>query len=70
MPRIAVAGLNPHAGESGALGREEIEIIAPAVAELNRQAKIFTGPHSPDTIFHHAAAGDYDAVLCMYHDQG
>ena len=64
-PRIAVAGLNPHAGESGALGREEIEIIAPAVAALG-----FAGPFSPDTVFHHAAAGEWDAVLCMYHDQG
>lgn len=64
-PRIAVAGLNPHAGESGALGREEIEIIAPAAAALG-----FAGPFSPDTIFHHAAAGEWDAVLCMYHDQG
>jgi 4-hydroxythreonine-4-phosphate dehydrogenase len=68
--RIAVAGLNPHAGESGALGREEIEIIAPAIAELNSQSAVFSGPFSPDTIFHHAAAGDWDAVLCMYHDQG
>jgi 4-hydroxythreonine-4-phosphate dehydrogenase len=74
-PRIAVAGLNPHAGESGALGREEIEIIAPAVEQLqsaiaNRQSGIIAGPFSPDTIFHHAANGDWDAVLCMYHDQG
>jgi len=68
--RIAVAGLNPHAGESGALGREEIEIIAPAIAELNSQSAVFAGPLSPDTIFYHAAAGDWDAVLCMYHDQG
>ncbi len=76
-PRIAVAGLNPHAGESGKLGREEIEIIAPAVAELNellltsRQSRgSFTGPHSPDTVFHRAIEGEFDAVLCMYHDQG
>jgi 4-hydroxythreonine-4-phosphate dehydrogenase len=73
-PRIAVAGLNPHAGESGKLGREEIEIIAPAVAELqskieNRKSKI-EGPLSPDTVFHRAAEGEFDAVLCMYHDQG
>jgi 4-hydroxythreonine-4-phosphate dehydrogenase len=75
--RIAVAGLNPHAGESGALGREEIEIIAPAIAELNRRAiisdqpaTIFAGPFSPDTIFHRAVAGVWDAVLCMDHDQG
>jgi len=74
QPRIAVAGLNPHAGESGKIGREEIEIIEPAVTELqskieNRKSKI-TGPHSPDTVFHRAARGDFDAVLCMYHDQG
>jgi 4-hydroxythreonine-4-phosphate dehydrogenase len=75
-PRIAVAGLNPHAGESGKIGQEEIEIIAPAVAELNsslvtrHSSLVFTGPHSPDTIFHRAAEGEYDAVLCMYHDQG
>jgi 4-hydroxythreonine-4-phosphate dehydrogenase len=73
VPRIAVAGLNPHAGESGALGREEIEMIAPAVAELDRVcggSAIFGGPLSPDTVFHHAAAGEWDGVLCMYHDQG
>ena len=73
--RIAVCGLNPHAGESGKIGREEIEIIAPAVAELqsavkNQKSAIFSGPHSPDTVFHHAAEGEFDAVLCMYHDQG
>lgn len=66
-PRIAVAGLNPHAGESGALGREEIEIIAPAIAELGAA---FSGPYPPDTIFHRAAGCEFDAVLCMYHDQG
>ncbi len=76
-PRIAVAGLNPHAGESGKIGREEIEIIAPAVSDLNSQQSTinhqpaaFSGPHSPDTIFHRAAEGEFDAVLCMYHDQG
>jgi 4-hydroxythreonine-4-phosphate dehydrogenase len=74
-PRIAVAGLNPHAGESGALGREETEIIAPAVEQLrsaigNRQSAIVAGPFSPDTVFHHAANGDWDGVVCMYHDQG
>jgi 4-hydroxythreonine-4-phosphate dehydrogenase len=71
--RIAVAGLNPHAGESGALGREEVEIITPAIAELNFQSAAhytFAGPFSPDTVFHHAANGDWDGVLCMYHDQG
>src|SRR5205807_899070 len=80
-PRIAVAGLNPHAGESGKIGREEIEIIAPAVEELKSansnkgqsgsdKSAIFSGPHSPDTVFHRAAEGQFDAVLCMYHDQG
>lgn len=75
-PRIAVAGLNPHAGESGALGREEIEIIAPAIAELNSSliprhpSPLFAGPFPPDTVFFHAASGQWDAVLCMYHDQG
>ncbi|PYL62423.1 MAG: 4-hydroxythreonine-4-phosphate dehydrogenase PdxA [Verrucomicrobia bacterium] len=74
--RIAVAGLNPHAGESGKVGREEIEIITPAVAELNSSlvtghpSLVFTGPHSPDTVFHRTIEGEFDAVLCMYHDQG
>jgi 4-hydroxythreonine-4-phosphate dehydrogenase len=72
--RIAVAGLNPHAGESSKLGREEIEIIAPAVEELrsrieDRGSKI-VGPVSPDTVFNRAIEGEFDAVLCMYHDQG
>jgi 4-hydroxythreonine-4-phosphate dehydrogenase len=75
QPRIAVAGLNPHAGESGAIGQEENEVIAPAVQQLqsavrNPHSAIFAGPFSPDTIFHHAASGDWDGVLCMYHDQG
>ncbi len=74
-PRIAVAGLNPHAGESGSIGREETEIIAPAVEQLqsaigHRQSAIIQGPFSPDTLFHHAALGEWDGVLCMYHDQG
>jgi len=75
-PRIAVAGLNPHAGESGKLGREEIEIITPAIEELNSSlvthhpSLVFTGPVSPDTVFHRAIEGEFDAVLCMYHDQG
>lgn len=76
-PRIAVAGLNPHAGESGALGREEIEVITPAIAELNSQSPVsshqeptFVGPFSPDTIFYRASRGEWDGVLCMYHDQG
>ena len=68
-PRIAVAGLNPHAGEKGLFGNEDKEIIAPAVEELARHGE-FTGPHAPDTVFHRAAKGEFDAVLCMYHDQG
>ena len=74
-PRIAVAALNPHAGESGKLGREEIEIIAPAIDKLNRSPiadhrSLFIGPVSPDTVFNRAIEGGFDAVLCMYHDQG
>jgi 4-hydroxythreonine-4-phosphate dehydrogenase len=73
-PRIAVAGLNPHAGESGKLGSEEIEIISPAIAALKSEIRNpkseITGPHPPDTIFHRAIEGEFDAVLCMYHDQG
>lgn len=72
-PRIAVAGLNPHAGESGALGREEIDIISPATREFQIACganATVAGPFSPDTIFYHAAQGEWDAVLCMYHDQG
>ena len=75
-PRIAVAGLNPHAGESGKLGVEEIEIIAPSIEELNsslatrHSSLLFIGPVSPDTVFHRAIEGEFDAVLCMYHDQG
>lgn len=74
--RIAVAGLNPHAGESGKLGREEIEIIAPAVEKLNsspvtrHSSLVFAGPVSSDTVFHRAVEGEFGAVLCMYHDQG
>ena len=76
QPRIAVAGLNPHAGESGKLGHEEIAIIEPAVQELNsslvthHSSPGFFGPLSPDTVFHRAVEGEFDAVLCMYHDQG
>ncbi len=68
-PRLAVAGLNPHAGEEGALGREEIEIIAPAVAALRRAGIEASGPLPADTLFHPGARALYDAVLCMYHDQ-
>jgi 4-hydroxythreonine-4-phosphate dehydrogenase len=68
--RIAVCGLNPHAGEGGELGREEIRIIAPAVRAARRARLNVVGPVPADTIFHQAARGDYDAVVAMYHDQG
>ena len=68
-PRLAVAGLNPHAGEGGALGREEIEIILPAIEALRAEGWRVTGPHPADTMFHAAARAQYDAALCMYHDQ-
>jgi 4-hydroxythreonine-4-phosphate dehydrogenase len=69
-PRIAVAGLNPHAGDSGNFGREEIDIIAPAVAEAQRLGIAADGPFPSDTVFLRAKAGAFDAVLTMYHDQG
>jgi 4-hydroxythreonine-4-phosphate dehydrogenase len=68
-PRLAVCGLNPHAGENGALGREEIDIIAPAIEALNAGGIQASGPHSADALFHDAARERYDAVLAMYHDQ-
>jgi 4-hydroxythreonine-4-phosphate dehydrogenase len=68
-PRIAIAGLNPHAGEGGGIGREEIEIIAPAVASLRALGLNVTGPHPADSLFHAAARKTFDAVVCMYHDQ-
>jgi len=69
--RIAVCGLNPHAGEGGYLGREEIDVIAPAIADVSRDgAAEFTGPVSADTVFVPEHARRYDAVIAMYHDQG
>ena len=68
-PRLAVAGLNPHAGEGGMLGREDIDIIAPAIAELAAEGIAVTGPHSADALFHAEARRGYDAVIAMYHDQ-
>ena len=68
-PRLAVSGLNPHAGEGGQLGREEIEIIEPAIAALAAEGWRVTGPHPADTMFHARARANYDAALCMYHDQ-
>ena len=68
-PRIAVSGLNPHAGEGGALGTEDESIIAPAIAQLCAEGIDATGPYPADTMFHPAARAGYDAALCMYHDQ-
>ena len=68
-PRLAVAGFNPHAGESGALGREEIDLIIPAIETLRSEGWHVTGPHPADTMFHAAARARYDVALCMYHDQ-
>lgn len=69
-PRLAVAALNPHAGEGGMFGDEEGAIIAPAVRELAGLGIAASGPHPPDTVFWRAARGEFDAVLAMYHDQG
>lgn len=69
-PRIAVAGVNPHAGEGGLFGREEIEHIAPAVAAARAAGIEATGPHPPDTVFMRARQGAHDVVVAMYHDQG
>lgn len=68
-PRLAVAGLNPHAGEGGDMGREEIDIIAPAIARLRAEGIAVDGPAPADTLFHPEARAGYDAALCMYHDQ-
>lgn len=71
IPRIAVAGLNPHAGEEGLLGGEERSLITPCVERLNTDGSAeFSGPWSPDTVFYRAAQGEFDGVVCMYHDQG
>jgi len=69
-PRVAVAGLNPHAGEGGLLGDEEKRIIAPAVKRAARRGIAVSGPHSADTLFYRAAHGQFDAIVAMYHDQG
>jgi 4-hydroxythreonine-4-phosphate dehydrogenase len=68
-PRLAIAGLNPHAGENGGLGREEIEIIEPAVRALRDLGVDATGPHPADTLFPEEMRARYDAAVCMYHDQ-
>ena len=69
-PRIAVLALNPHAGEGGMFGDEEQRIIAPAIERAKAVGMDVSGPHSADTLFHFAVQGEYDAVVCMYHDQG
>ena len=69
-PRVAVAGLNPHAGEEGTLGREEIDIIAPAIERLREEGVDADGPHAPDIMFSQRRRATYDVALCMYHDQG
>jgi 4-hydroxythreonine-4-phosphate dehydrogenase len=74
-PRIGVAGLNPHAGEGGLFGREEIESIIPAVAAARSEGIVASGPFAPDTVFMRArarggSAGEFDVVVAMYHDQG
>jgi 4-hydroxythreonine-4-phosphate dehydrogenase len=68
-PRLAVAGLNPHAGEGGAIGREEIDIVAPAVAALRDLGIEASGPYPSDTLFPEAMRATYDAAICLYHDQ-
>ncbi|CTQ54154.1 4-hydroxythreonine-4-phosphate dehydrogenase [Roseibium album] len=68
-PRLAICGLNPHAGEGGSMGSEDHEVIAPAVARLRAMGIAATGPHSADTLFHPPARANYDCVLGMYHDQ-
>lgn len=68
-PRIAIAALNPHAGEGGAMGDEEATLIEPALEILKSKGLNVSGPHSPDTLFHAAARKNYDVALCMYHDQ-
>lgn len=69
-PRIAVAGLNPHAGEGGLFGREEIEVIVPAMDQARSEGLDVHGPHAPDTVFMRARRGEFDVVVAMYHDQG
>ena len=68
-PRLAVSGLNPHAGEDGGLGREEADVIAPAIEAARGKGLDVTGPHPADTLFHAGARAGYDAAICMYHDQ-
>src|SRR6185369_14352481 len=68
-PRLAISGLNPHAGEDGSLGREDIDIVAPAIETLRTEGIDAKGPLPADTMFHPAARNTYDCAICMYHDQ-
>ncbi len=68
-PRIVVAGLNPHAGEDGSIGNEEVEILKPVIADFQKDGLDITGPFPADSLFHPAARAKYDAAICMYHDQ-
>ena len=68
-PRLALAGFNPHAGENGAIGSEEIDVLIPALERLREEGFDISGPHSPDALFTPAARETYDAALCCYHDQ-
>lgn len=68
-PRLAFAGLNPHAGEGGAIGREEIDVLQPAIEQLRAEGIDASGPYAADTLFHARARQAYDAALCLYHDQ-
>ena len=69
-PRLVMAGLNPHAGEDGTIGREEIDLLRPAIAALKAESIDIMGPFPADSLFHDEARATYDAVVCMYHDQG
>ena len=69
QPHVALTGLNPHAGEEGAMGREEIDVIRPAIERMKREGLSVRGPEPADTLFHERARSGYDAAVCMYHDQ-
>ena len=69
-PRIAVAGLNPHAGEAGIMGKEELSAITPAIEKARKEGINISGPFPPDVVFHKAYNGEFDIIVCMYHDQG
>src|SRR6185436_7303110 len=69
-PRIAVAGINPHAGENGMFGREELDILAPAVKHCADSGIQVSGPHSADSLYYRAHSGEFDVIIAPYHDQG